>query len=216
MPVGNGFVRPLHEVALIVVASPSKHAIGRRVPRNGRTAATVGRGMKGLCGVRCLFDDPAVSRVHALVVQGRGALTVRDLGSRNGVWINGRRARPESTKTAHVDDVVRMGDTLFVVSGTGRDVSPRVSMLVLADRLVSRPQHGSWRDRLTIDDLELLVLTWSGCSVALTDTLRRLHHELRAGRRASNWLAANGLAAKELWRFPEINGHGRNQQRRTR
>ncbi len=38
-----------------------------------------------------LLDSLRVSRRHCVVTSKRGAVVVRDLGSTNGTWINGRR-----------------------------------------------------------------------------------------------------------------------------
>ncbi|MGH9260076.1 MAG: FHA domain-containing protein, partial [Acidimicrobiales bacterium] len=63
----------------------------------GRTAAARGvllgrypRCDGGRLGVLC---DPAISRVHALVIEIAGAHYVIDAGSTNGVWIGADRAR---------------------------------------------------------------------------------------------------------------------------
>ena len=57
-----------------------------------------------------VLDDVNVSRRHAEVRPSGGSWTVRDLGSTNGVKVNGRRARahraPQSLKPG---DVVEMG-----------------------------------------------------------------------------------------------------------
>jgi FhaA, N-terminal domain/FHA domain len=55
------------------------------------------------------LEDPNVSRHHAEVRPSGGSWTVRDLGSTNGVKVNGRRidaARPQSLKPG---DVVELG-----------------------------------------------------------------------------------------------------------
>jgi len=43
------------------------------------------------CAVR--FEDPAVSRSHARVFHHGGRWIIRDLGSTNGTWLDGRRIR---------------------------------------------------------------------------------------------------------------------------
>ena len=59
------------------------------------------------------IDDPAVSRSHALItVRGTG-VTVEDLGSRNGVTVNGKKAL-EPTALAEGDEI-GIGDTYFSV-----------------------------------------------------------------------------------------------------
>ena len=49
--------------------------------------ATVGSGL----GADVRLDDPTVSRIHCRLVHVDGALRVRDLGSKNGVWIGNCR-----------------------------------------------------------------------------------------------------------------------------
>ena len=53
---------------------------------------------------------PAVSRVHAEVVRDGRHLLVRDLGSRNGVIVNGRKV--QSARLEPLDEV-RIGDAIF-------------------------------------------------------------------------------------------------------
>ncbi len=52
----------------------------------------------------------AVSRVHAEVSWEHGRFLIRDLGSRNGVLVNGRRVREDALEAF---DEVRVGDALF-------------------------------------------------------------------------------------------------------
>src|SRR5690349_11699028 len=54
------------------------------------------------------FDDPLVSRRHAaLRVSAGGEATLEDLGSSNGVVVNGSAIR--GTRTLAVGDVIRIG-----------------------------------------------------------------------------------------------------------
>ncbi len=67
--------------------------------------------------------DPRVSRRHAEVRPDETGIELRDLGSRNGTWINGVR-----TEQAHafVGDTVAFGGVTFVVVHTATDVdAPR-------------------------------------------------------------------------------------------
>jgi transcriptional regulator with PAS, ATPase and Fis domain len=54
-----------------------------------------------------LADDERLSRRHLRVERRQGRFTVRDLGSRNGTWVDGQR----------IDDVVTVGDGAFVRGG---------------------------------------------------------------------------------------------------
>jgi pSer/pThr/pTyr-binding forkhead associated (FHA) protein len=50
---------------------------------------TLGRGP----GVDLAFDDPAMSRQHAAIDFAEGAFRVHDLGSTNGLRVNGSRVQ---------------------------------------------------------------------------------------------------------------------------
>lgn len=56
--------------------------------------------------------DPFVSGTHAVIVRGAKGLVVRDLGSRNGTWINDVRVTAETAITE--GDEVRLGDTAIL------------------------------------------------------------------------------------------------------
>jgi predicted component of type VI protein secretion system len=65
------------------------------------------------------LDDPLVSRRHALLVVSGDTVTVRDLGSRNGVLVNGEKI--EGTVTVGDGDRILIGAqemTLVATSGT--------------------------------------------------------------------------------------------------
>ena len=60
----------------------------------------------------CLADDGTVSRLHAVVENYGSGWAVRDLGSRNGTFINGRRVLGE--QALHPGDELRVGKTRLV------------------------------------------------------------------------------------------------------
>jgi hypothetical protein len=81
--------------------------IGDRLEVVGSGGAVLGRSRD--CDV--VLEDANVSRHHAEIRPSGGSWTVRDLGSTNGVKVNGRRldpARPQSLKRG---DVVELGGT---------------------------------------------------------------------------------------------------------
>ena len=59
------------------------------------------------------LDDPLVSRRHARVISSEVGTAIQDLGSSNGVFVNGRRS--EGTTPLHPGDVVQMGGTVWLV-----------------------------------------------------------------------------------------------------
>lgn len=92
-------------------------------PGAGSTAAlapglTLGRGAEAGCRV----DDPAASRLHARV-ERRGAATVLlDLGSKNGLRLNGRRVR-RPRRLRHGDRIA-LGATELLVVAPEREPRP--------------------------------------------------------------------------------------------
>jgi transcriptional regulator with PAS, ATPase and Fis domain len=61
-------------------------------------------------GADLVLRAPAVSRVHAEIVRDGRRYVVRDLGSRNGVIVNGRKVK--STELEPLDEL-RIGDAIF-------------------------------------------------------------------------------------------------------
>ncbi len=63
-----------------------------------------------------LGDDPEISRRHARISRGAGGqLTIEDLGSANGTFVNDERI--DAPRTLDAGDVVRMGRTVMQVTG---------------------------------------------------------------------------------------------------
>jgi transcriptional regulator with PAS, ATPase and Fis domain len=58
-------------------------------------------------------EDPCLSRRHAEITTSTGGFRVRDLGSRNGTFLDGKRLTGSQVATA--GRVVRIGDTLLIL-----------------------------------------------------------------------------------------------------
>ena len=83
-------------------------------PLRGRERRLVGDvliGRGALCDIR--LDDPLVSRRHALVLGSEIGTAIEDLGSSNGVYVNGKRSR--GITALHPGDVIELGATLWLV-----------------------------------------------------------------------------------------------------
>ena len=62
----------------------------------------------------CVVSDPTVSRAHALLGFTGGAWSLRDLGSTNGTYVNGRRITAETQ--VRPGDEVAFGAARFVLA----------------------------------------------------------------------------------------------------
>lgn len=80
-----------------------KRADGTVVPVPGRMVV----GRSASCGLR--LTDRAVSGEHAVLAWAEGAWTLRDLGSRNGTFVNGERVGPGIGRKVAVGDVLGFG-----------------------------------------------------------------------------------------------------------
>jgi predicted component of type VI protein secretion system len=78
---------------------------------------TIGRGP----GVNLSFDDAAMSRQHAAVDFVGGAFRIHDLGSTNGLRINGNRVQVEDIKNG---DRIEIGTQLFQLVIDERETEP--------------------------------------------------------------------------------------------
>src|SRR5262245_48003933 len=79
----------------------------------GADVVTIGREPlpSGIC-----LDESAVSRLHARIALRAERWVVRDLESRNGTYVNGRRVEEAVLEDF---DVVRIGDAIFRYVGAG-------------------------------------------------------------------------------------------------
>ncbi|MEY2470321.1 MAG: segregation ATPase FtsK/SpoIIIE, family, partial [Actinomycetota bacterium] len=66
-----------------------------------------------------------VSRHHAEIRWDDDAFVVRDLGSRNGVWVDGSRTPPRLGVSVAPGTPVRVGDVVFTLIGAGNWNAPR-------------------------------------------------------------------------------------------
>jgi hypothetical protein len=84
-------------------------AAGERFPLNG--PLTIGRSVE--CDVNLAYDQFASVR-HAQITIDNGAITIEDLGSRNGVWVDDERIeQPTRVKRG---DRIQVGETIFEVT----------------------------------------------------------------------------------------------------
>jgi hypothetical protein len=79
--------------------------IGGRAELLGSGGATLGRSREA----DIVLDDANVSRKHAEVRPSGGSWIVRDLGSTNGVKVNGRRLDPSRPQSIKPGDVIELG-----------------------------------------------------------------------------------------------------------
>ncbi len=84
----------------------------------GHAVTTIGRGPDA----DLRLDDPGVSRLHAELRVSGGAATMTDLGSTNGIVVDGRRVH-----TVHLYDGIelRLGSTTVVFHDPGSPLSSR-------------------------------------------------------------------------------------------
>ena len=73
-----------HRVSITVVSGPAR---GMEYPLESERVS-LGRGP----GVELAFDDAAMSRQHAALEFSAGSFRIRDLGSTNGIAVNGAAA----------------------------------------------------------------------------------------------------------------------------
>jgi len=84
-----------------------------------RASTVVGRGP----GVDLAFDDETLSRQHASIEFAGGALRLRDLGSLNGVSLNGGAVKTGELKHG---DRFQLGDLAFQLVLEKRSRAPKI------------------------------------------------------------------------------------------
>ena len=94
---------------LYLTVKAPEDAAGERFPLNG--PLTIGRSAE--CDVNLTYDQFASVR-HAQITISGDTITVEDLGSRNGVWVDDERIeQPTRVKRG---DRIQVGETIFEVT----------------------------------------------------------------------------------------------------
>ena len=114
-PKANGIEKYLagHEVKLVVTSGPG---MGRNIAID-RECMTIGRGP----GVDIVFDNPEMSRQHCAIEFSGGSFRIRDLGSTNGIVLNGRQTQAGDIKHGYRFEIGSQGFQFVVES---RDSEP--------------------------------------------------------------------------------------------
>lgn len=58
-----------------------------------------------------ITEDPSISKIHAEIIRNGADIYIRDMGSANHTWVNGRRVT--EPVLLHTGDMVKMGNTEF-------------------------------------------------------------------------------------------------------
>ena len=147
-----------------------------------------------------LGDDPEISRRHARVARGAdGRLTIEDLGSSNGTFVNGERVRDR--QVLRVGDAVRIGATTLQVTDAGRPAATPAP----ARRPARRASSAAGRDVPTSDIP--LGSVFAGCRVEEVIG----HGDMGVVYRAQELALQRPVALKLI--LPEHSGNERFRER---
>ncbi len=151
-----------------------------------------------------VIAHPTVSRMHCEIHNAAGRITVRDVGSKNGVWIQGVRV-PEGEVT--VGQVLRLGQVELLLLDGPEEPSP-VGGEVLPGIVGTSPlmrQLGRQVHRLAGTDLGILITGETGSGKEL---VARALHEL-GRRRSGPFVPLNCSALPADLMEAELFGHER-------
>ncbi len=142
------------------------------------------------------LDDPLVSRNHATLSVSPDAVLIADLGSRNGVRVNGERIESERA-LAHGDQITigsqemtilarrEMGAETLIQVPTERAATFGL-LGILADKALAMGK-GEEAEKLMFEQLDqLLVDAQRGVNISLATTDRACDYALRLGSATSN------------------------------
>jgi pSer/pThr/pTyr-binding forkhead associated (FHA) protein len=104
---------------------------------------------KASSNVVSLEHDPTVSRLHAILENHGSAWSIRDVGSRNGTYVNGDKITTE--RVLHSGDEVRVGKSRLVYLEARQAGEP-------ADEATIVPDASQLPPRLTRREFDVLVV----------------------------------------------------------
>lgn len=147
-PQAEGRFRMSMKVSLIVVqGKPEGKVIPLVTPR-----FRIGRGE----GCHLRPNNEQVSRNHSEVELTDEGVILRDLGSRNGTYLNNQRLEPNRDHVLKNKDLVQVGPLTFAVSIQGVEVAATPSSPDKAERALAK---GASLDDLSNDDIDSWLVT---------------------------------------------------------
>jgi hypothetical protein len=99
-------MEPVHEPVILISQKTQEHI------KINAESYSLG---KGQANDYCIQGNSAVSRRHALVIRREENYYIKDVGSTNGTFLNGRRLLPEEEALLAADDEVKLADEIFTV-----------------------------------------------------------------------------------------------------
>ena len=149
-----------------------------------------------------VLDDPRISRQHATITGTGQQYHVRDAGSLNGTFVNGRRVLAAATTRLQTGDELRFADLRFrFVSGpAGQSHTPLTTKSAPPLPSLDRADLVSHPDRLRFDDVAAEVYVGAG-RVALAPKEYAL---LRVLWRRAGHVCSKECLAQAVW--PEYQG----------
>lgn len=163
----------LSQPVLTVAHHPRAEHIGRRVVID--SALALGRGADTLgAGV---LDDDLLSRQHVQIERRGDVVTARDLGSRNGTFVNRKRIERVTLRDG---DVLGLGALLLVVGRAPADLSPMSDPLLAG---VSAPLCRLLADVHVVAAQDVTVLIRGETGVGKELVAQRIHQ--LSGKRGS-------------------------------
>ena len=122
----------LDEGVLVQIDALPDASAAREIYLSQVKVTTVGRQE----GMSIVVDHHSVSRRHAEISYANGHYVLRDLKSKNGTFINGKKVEPGSISFLNSDDLVRFGQIAFAFRLRHTDVS---SSLLVRQQVEKQP-----------------------------------------------------------------------------
>lgn len=156
--------------------------LGEQTVRLSEGDKPIRLGRKSNCPIQ--FDTTSVSRQHAQVKVHKGRLCVRDLDSRHGTWVDGKKLKPGQWYALGAKNELKLAGVSLEWNEVSKDMDPTPGFIFTSETGRDYQLPTKWKPGLGLGREE-------GNHVRLHDTkVSRKHAELRP--------MANGVMVRDL------------------